>query len=332
MKAIACNVEYGDMISALKEPLCIGSLVLPHRLIQGPLAGFSAAPFRVLFDRFFSPAYCVSEMISAHDVMHRHTDASRYLYRSPDEARLCYQVSGRDPVVMANAALRLARLGANLVDINAGCPKLKIRKKGAGSALMETPELLSRIVFAVRQAVTIPLTVKMRLFGDERDIDLAHRLCDAGADALIIHARRWTDDYHIPADYAHVLSIKKSIRIPIIANGDVTDEATLAHAVTHCAADAYMISRAGCGRPWLYQQLLAPDCFSGVENKQIVDCFLTHLQGLATLESEHQAMLQSKTLVRYYFRHQLTVSQLQHFYRLDRLQDVVPFLAGCMDC
>src|SRR5690349_17736228 len=113
------------MQAFLNSPFTIGSLQLPNRLIQGPLAGFSCAPFRRLFTLFLPPAYCVSEMLSAQDVIHKHTLESRYLYRAPDEGRLCYQISGTNPELMAMAAAKLEQAGADLIDINCGCPKTK---------------------------------------------------------------------------------------------------------------------------------------------------------------------------------------------------------------
>lgn len=306
------------MPSFIHQPFTIGSLTFAHRLIQGPLAGFSCAPFRELFYQFLPPAYAVTEMISAHDIVYKHPINSRYLYRSPKEKILCYQISGTDPELMAQAALRLESLGANLVDINCGCPKEKIRKKGAGSALLERPSQLIEIVNAVRKAISIPLTVKLRIQGISEDFELAKRLEAAGADALIIHGRRWTDDYDIPSDLSQIAKIKKQINIPVIANGDIKDKQSLQDALTKTGCDAFMIARAGTGKPWLYQSLL--------EEKEIrMDfdaqhaLFMQHLRGLAGLESEFKAVLQARKLVRYYFPNQL---QLGDFYQLESLEQI----------
>ena len=306
----------------LNEPFNIGSLQLPNRLIQGPLAGFSCAPFRQLYYQFIPPAYCVSEMISAHDVLYKHPVDSRYLYRAPEEKTLCYQISGRDPTVMAQAAHRLEALGADLIDLNCGCPKNKIRKKGAGSALLEKPQLLFEIVSAVRAAISIPLTVKLRIQGGLSDMALAQSLESAGADALIVHGRRWTDDYDTPSDLHQIQRIKKAIRIPVIANGDIIDKDSLAHAMGVSGADAYMIARAGSGNPWIYQALLEAKVMAPPPLLAQINGFMTHLQGLSNLESEHQAILQSKSLVRYYFGKILSDVQLKHFYSLSSLKAV----------
>ncbi|TAL62823.1 MAG: tRNA-dihydrouridine synthase family protein, partial [Legionella sp.] len=171
------------MLSFINSPLQIGSLTIPHRLIQGPLAGFSCAPFRELFNHFTPPAYAVSEMSSALDILHKHSANSRYVYRSPKEKILAYQISGTQENVMADAAATLQDFGADLIDINCGCPKIKIRKKGAGSALLENPDLLISIIRRVREVLHIPLTIKIRLQNNANDIQLAQQISDSGADA-----------------------------------------------------------------------------------------------------------------------------------------------------
>ncbi len=310
----------------LNRPFHIGSLELPNRLLQGPLAGFSCAPFRKLYYKFLPPAYCVSEMISAYDVLYKHPITSRYLYRAPEEKKLCYQLAGHDPLIMAEAAARLEDLGADLIDINCGCPKTKIRKKGAGSALLEVPHHLCEIVRAVRGSTRIPLTVKIRIQGNENDMVLARAIEAAGADALIVHGRRWTDDYSYPSDFHHIGKIKQAIQIPVIANGDIADDVSLAQAMEQSGCDAYMIARAGSGKPWLYEHLLSetPTATPSAEIQK--ECFIEHLQGLAVLENDHQAMLQSKSLVRYYFGHVLSTEQLQRFYTLQRLGEIEQFI------
>lgn len=311
----------------LNSSFKIGSLTLPNRLIQGPLAGYSCAPFRQLYYDYTPPAYCVSEMVSAQDVLHKHQLDSRYLYRAPEENLLCYQLSGSDPLIMAQAAYRLQTLGADLIDINCGCPKLKIRKKGAGSALLDTPQRLFDIVDAIRTAISIPLTVKIRVAGNSSDIDLAKGIEHAGANALVVHGRRWIDDYDKPSDLVQIAMIKQSLHIPVIANGDLSDAASLARAIKIAGCDGYMIGRGGSGQPWLYQELLMkPGQFAAITHADRLSCFKKHLRGLARLESEHKAVLQSKSLIRYYFKKALTDAQLQLFYALDNLHEIEAYI------
>lgn len=315
------------MQAFLNSPFSIGGLRLSNRLIQGPLAGFSCAPFRQLFYQYSPPAYCVSEMISAKDVLDKHQPDSRYLFRAPEERVLCYQLSGNNPLVLVDAAHRVQALGADLIDLNCGCPKPKIRKKGAGSALLDEPQRLFEIVRAVRRSIAIPLTVKIRIAGDDRDIAMAEGIEHAGADALTVHGRRWTDDYDRACDYSQIARIKRAVSIPVIANGDIADHATLGDAIAHTGCDAYMIARAGSGHPWLYQHLLAGyDAISLPAYAERVACFMQHMHGLADLESEHQAVLQSKSLVRYYFKDLLSEASLRAFYALRSLRAIEVFL------
>lgn len=311
---------------SITSPFHIGGLKCPNRLIQGPLAGVSAAPFRRLFYPIAPPAYLVTEMISAQDVLTRHTPDSRYLYRAPEEERLAYQLAGSESKIMAQAAVKLEQIGADLIDINCGCPKSKIRKKGAGSALMDTPSLLLDIVQHVRDSISIPLTVKLRIYGTEADEVLAQKLASLGVNALIIHGRRWTDDYDVACDYSQIAAIKKAISIPVIANGDIWDETSLQRAVRESGADAYMISRAGCGRPWLYQHLLKK-MPARLDFQDCLTSFLAHFDHLCSLESEHRAVIQSRTLVRYYFRQLLSRAQLQLFYTLKSRSEILCFMS-----
>ncbi|WP_028389443.1 tRNA dihydrouridine synthase [Legionella fairfieldensis] len=309
----------------LSSSFFLGSLQLTNRLIQGPLAGFSCAPFRELFYQFTPPAYCVTEMISAHDVVHKHTLRSRYLYRSSKEQKLCYQIAGHEPAIMAQAAVCLEQTGADLIDINCGCPKTKIRKKGAGSALLENPEQLFNIINAVRQAISIPLTVKIRIDGTTDDFNRAKMIEDAGADALIVHGRHWTESYDPPCNLEQVAQIKHLLTIPVIANGDISDCLSLNNVLMKTGCDAYMISRAGTGKPWLYHHLIH-EGEKTITLAQQISLFMQHVQGLASLENHYKAVLQSKSLVRFYFKNQLDKSDLYDFYQLNCLNAIENFL------
>lgn len=307
--------------SIINTPLLLGSLQLKNRLIQGPLAGYSCAPFRQLFTLFMPPAYCVSEMLSAHDVLYKHHPHSRYLFRGDAEKTLCYQIAGTCPTLMAEAAIKLEHLQASLIDINCGCPKPKIRKKGAGSALLEKPDQLIKIVKAVRNAIKCPLTVKVRLQNSDKDISLAKAIADAGADAIVVHGRHWVDDYDKPCSLQKIAAIKQAVDIPVIVNGDIANHDSLNQAWTETNCDGFMISRASTGKPWLFQELLTNTVIH-MDNARRIKIFMTHLYGLSELENECKAVLQSKSLVHYYFKHQFGPDFFQMFYQLIRLQDI----------
>ncbi len=160
---------------------------------------------------------------------------------------------------------------------------------------------------------------------------MARAIEDAGADALIVHGRHWTNDYAWPSDFHHIGKMKQAVQIPVIANGDIATEDSLAKVIEASGCDAYMIARAGSGKPWLYQQLLADKgAFINVDHAVKIECFFEHLQGLSRLESEHQAVLQSKTLVRYYFKSTLSAQQLQSYYALNGLNQIEQFILAAV--
>jgi tRNA-dihydrouridine synthase B len=280
----------------------IGTLRLPHRLIQGPLAGYSCAAMREQFSKFHRPAYSVTEMISAKDILHKHQSSGRYLYKSPDEGLLAYQIAGNHPEELMLAAKKCEAYGADLIDLNCGCPKPKMRKKGYGSALLSNPKLLQEIISKIKENISIPLTVKIRIQSPEQDLEVVQKITEAGADAIVVHGRTIEQDYDIPCHYQTIQKFKNYTHLPVIANGDISDINSLNLAIQHSQVDAYMISRAGCGQPWLYQMLLNPKEFKSVSINTRIDLFISHLNNLKTLESEHQALLQARSLIKYYFR------------------------------
>lgn len=312
------DIELNQFINS---PFTIGSLKLTNRLIQGPLAGFSCAPFRELFSLFHAPAYAVSEMLSARSVLFYDDINGRFLYRSSEETTLCYQLSGTCPVILAEAALKLQNLGADLIDVNCGCPKPKIRKKGAGSALLENYPTLIKIVKSMKSAIRIPLTIKIRLQDSRTNIYLAHELEEAGADALIVHGRTWKDDYDKPSNLADIAEVKQAVSIPVIANGDINSYQTLKDACNQTGCDAYMVSRAGTGRPWIFQELLTQFEMQ-LSLEEIIPIFFKHIRSLSTLENEMKAVLQARSLIRYYFGNCFNGDFLARFYQLTTIEHI----------
>lgn len=306
----------------------LGAITFKNRLIQGPLAGFSCAPYRAMYRHGRLPAYAVSEMISSQDLIQKPlAQQRRYVVRSGHEGNLAYQISGKHPDILAKAARLLEEeCQATLIDINMGCPKPKIRKRGAGSALIENPDLVARIVSTVRQNTKAALSIKIRIQNHEADLKLAKIIEDSGADALIVHGRRWLDDYDIASNTEAIARIKTHISIPVIANGDIRDSNSLARIMQETQADAFMVSRAGTGKPLLYQWLLDGQ-ETAVPLATQTQWFLEHLEELAILENEFKAVLQSKSLFKYYFRPYCDVKTLPQFYEQNTLAEIAGFLA-----
>jgi tRNA-dihydrouridine synthase B len=290
-----------NTLDFINLPLKIGNKTFENRLIQGPLAGFSCAPLRETFRHFQNPGYSVSEMVSALDVLTKHRPQGRYLFKSPREGRLSYQLSGVDPQTIAKAAQFLETLGADLIDINCGCPQPKIRKKGAGSALLENTDTLQRIISITKAKLNIPLTVKIRIQTPDIDVQLAQMIEQSGADALIVHGRRWVDNYETPVHPFAIQNVKNNVKIPVIANGDISDITSLETMVQLTRCDGFMISRAGCGKPHLYEQLLSnPTTVISLHRHILI--LQEHLLALCALENEYTAMLQARSLLKYYLK------------------------------
>lgn len=180
------------------QPLIIGKKRFESNLIQAPLAGVSCAPFRELVWKFGGVAYCCTEMLSALHIANGTDRSPRYQARSPLEENLCWQLSGNNPEILARASEHAIASGADILDLNGGCPQPKIRKKGCGSKLLTDEKNLSALVKAMRCDDKIPVTVKMRIDagrGEYCDVSIAKILEEAGADAIIVHGRNWTHDY-----------------------------------------------------------------------------------------------------------------------------------------
>lgn len=176
---------------------------------------------------------------------------------------------------------------------------------------------------AMRAATELPLTVKIRLDAKKRrqqDLKLAQIIEDCGIDALIVHGRSYLDDYDTPCDYDAIGELCQVVSIPVIVNGDIKDKASLSIALQKTKASGVMISRAGTGKPWLYQQLTQN--FTVPNLQTIILLFIEHIEGLAKLESEHKALLQARKLSRYYFREFLKLEDIKALYQVNRINDL----------
>lgn len=289
------------------KPLTIGNITFPTNLIQAPLAGITCAPFRELIWRFGGVAYCVTEMISAKTLLHR--PPKRYIEKSRVEGPLCFQLSGNIPEELGKAAaIAVTRYGAQLVDINSGCPVDKIRKKGCGSKLLADSKTLAALIKAIKKEVSVPLTVKIRVdgeSGDDFNMDVIKAIEDAGADALIVHGRHWTEHYETMVRMDEIANIVAVSKLPIIANGDVQDYASLTKMFETTGCAGVMIGRASVGQPWLFAQLSAQDSgqdFIIPTPENIGAIFLEHITLLAQLENETLAVLQARKFSKYYAR------------------------------
>ena len=240
------------------RPITVGNVTLENNIWLAPLAGVTDLAFRILCKEQ-GAGLVVSEMISAKGV-HYGGNGSIELARSDSrEAPLSVQIFGSEPELMAEAAKRFQNDGAAIIDINMGCPMRKITGNGEGSALMLRPELIESIVRAVRQAVTIPVTVKLRR-GYHKDAetvtDCALAAQEGGAGAVAVHGRYREEYYTGNCDLGCIARVKDALRIPVIGNGDVVTPQDALRMFNETGCDGIMIGRGALGNPWIFREML----------------------------------------------------------------------------
>jgi tRNA-dihydrouridine synthase B len=236
----------------------IGEVEIPTRLVLAPMAGVSVQAFRRQGRRFGAGLVC-SEMVSCAGLQHGNERTLGYLRIASDEHPLAVQIFGSDPPVMAEAARMVEDAGADIVDINFGCPVKKVTKTGAGATLLEDPARAAAVVSAVREAVSVPVSVKMRRGlenGSRACLELGPRLVDAGADTLTLHPRSAKQMYTGEADHSLTAELVERVDVPIIASGDITSRARAQAVLATTGAAAVMVGRAAQGNPWALREIL----------------------------------------------------------------------------
>lgn len=235
----------------------IGQYAIKNRIFLAPMAGITDQPFRRLCSQL-GAGLTFSEMMSTNpDVWH--TEKSRLRLAHHHEIGInAVQIAGSDPAEMAEAAKVNVAYGADIIDINMGCPAKKVNKRMAGSALLREPELVARILDAVVNAVDVPVTLKIRTGWDSENrncLQIAQIAEQVGISALTIHGRTRSCLFEGDAEYESIKAVKQAVSIPIIANGDITSAEKAQQVLDYTQADGIMIGRGSFGRPWLFQEV-----------------------------------------------------------------------------
>jgi tRNA-dihydrouridine synthase B len=309
----------------LRESWWIEAVEIPTRLVLAPMAGVSVQAFRRQGRRYGAGLVC-SEMVSCAGLEHRNERTLGYLRVARDEHPLAIQIFGSEPSVMAEAARMVAAAGADIVDINFGCPVRKVTKTGAGATLLEDPERACAIVAAVADAVDVPVSVKMRRGlenGSRACLEIGPRLVEAGAATLTLHPRSARQMYTGEADHALTAEFVERVQVPVIASGDITSRARAQTVLATTGAAAVMVGRGAQGNPWALREIVDGDAAPPSREEVAAELILFIRETVRELGEHRAAGFLKKFYGWYLGRGRFPKPFKQELVRLDTTDDVV---------
>lgn len=295
------------MPTELLPRLQIGQIMLPNPLLLAPMAGITNLPFRLLA-REYGCALAFTEMISAEGLVRQPQKSERFLKTCPKDKPWGVQIFGARPEVMAMAAKILAEKGADVLNINMGCPVKKVIQGGAGAALLKDIAMARQILKAVRQAISIPLTVKIRLGWDEKNknyLQVAKMVEEEGADGLVIHGRTRSQGYAVKADWEAIGEAQSKIKIPVIGNGDLLTPQAVIRFFKETKCAGAMIGRGALGNPWIFKKILALEKGENVPDPSLLEkemIIKRHLQMLVDWRGEFHGVKEFRKHLIWYTR------------------------------
>ena len=286
----------------------IGSVKIDGQAILAPMAGVSDIAYRLLAKEHGAALVC-TEMVSAMGIKYKNERTHELLRLEEVERPVSMQIFGSNPEAIALGAKVVADAGADIVDINMGCPAPKIVNNGDGSALMKNPELAGKIISAVRKSVNCPMSVKFRMGWDDDSInavEFAKTSENNGADAITIHGRTRAQFYSGKANLEIIKKVKEAVKIPVIGNGDVHDGKSAKYMLDYTGCDGIMIGRAAQGNPWLFSSVLhylkTGDELAPPTLEERSDIAEKHLRLLVKFKGEYRGVLEGRKHMAWYFK------------------------------
>ena len=296
----------------------IGPHKLKNNLILAPMAGVTDRPFRMLC-KSMGAGMAVSEMVASNSLLYGSEKTRRRANHEGEADPISVQIVGADPEMLAQAARHNVDAGAQIIDINMGCPAKKICNVMAGSALLQNEKLVARILETVVRAVAVPVTLKIRTGWDKSNrnaLRIAQIAEASGIQALAIHGRTRACAYSGDAEYDTIAAVKAGANIPIIANGDITTPEKARHVLQHTGADAVMIGRAAQGRPWLFREIAhfldSGERLPAPQVSEIRSVLLRHVDDLYAFYGEHTGLRVARKHISWYTRGLAGSAQFRH--------------------
>ncbi|MDP2759929.1 MAG: tRNA dihydrouridine synthase DusB [Sideroxyarcus sp.] len=304
----------------------IGRYKLKNNLIVAPMAGVTDRPFRMLCKRM-GAGMAVSEMVASNSLLYGSEKTKRRANHEGEVDPISVQIVGADAGMLAQAAQHNVEHGAQIIDINMGCPAKKICNVMAGSALLQNEKLVAQLLQAVVGAVDVPVTLKIRTGwdkGNRNALNIAHIAEDCGIQALAIHGRTRACAYTGDAEYDTIRAVKAAVHIPVIANGDITTPEKARFVLQHTGADAVMIGRAAQGRPWLFREiahfLATGEHLPAPAVDEILTILLQHLHDLYAFYGEHTGLRVARKHISWYTKGLPGSAVFRH--RMNQLESV----------
>jgi tRNA-dihydrouridine synthase B len=313
----------------------IGQYKLRNNLVVAPMAGVTDRPFRMLCKKL-GAGYAVSEMVTSNSLLYGSAKTLRRANHEGEVEPISVQIAGADPKMLADAARYNVDHGAQIIDINMGCPAKKICNVMAGSALLKDEPLVSQILKAVVAAVNVPVTLKIRTGWDKQNrnaVAVAKMAEDIGVQALAMHGRTRACAYMGEAEYDTIAEVKQAINIPLIANGDITTPEKAKYVLEYTGADGVMIGRAAQGRPWIFREiehyLATGEHMPPPEVSEIRSVMLGHIHDLYEFYGDLSGMRVARKHISWYTKGLKDSANFRH--AMNQLQTIDDQLAAIND-